>query len=598
MKNGIFPTLYFLILFPLHLNADQRFELLNMNFQQINEVSMLELVFDRDGVDGRKYHVTDDKQIIIDLDDVRAAQRVMRGFDTSEFAGAVVFIKAYQRDTGVRIVVQLRDNVRSILKQEPRRLALEIENRYGVFSESQVTSTQTFDDIVAISAEEDVTGRIHIPASNSVEDILENLSKSGRKRYVGRRISLNVRDESIENILRMIADVSGFNIIMTEEIRRLPPLTINLVNVPWDQALDTILDLNKLVGRKNGSILMITTLQRATEDQRLEAEARQIAQSEEPILTRVFPLSFASTTEMREILSEYLTPERASISTNERTNSLIVRDTADNLEKMRRIIEVLDTQTPQVLIESKIVEVSENYSKSIGLSDGINWGYDPIGANTTTTGENAGPGFVFSTAAAIGGGVAGLRVSSFGRVRNLGFTLQMIETESKGKIISNPKIVTENNKTATISTSDTRFFRVREVQDSGLTTNTFRELDATLSLQVTPQITNEGSISMQIDLNKQQFGPQQEAEAAPSRQTRQISTNVLVDNGSTIVIGGVYQYETRESVSGVPFFKDLPVIGWLFRSPYNPSVDKNELIVFLTPRIVNQEEASLLSQTR
>lgn len=599
MKKGFFLSLKLAIFSILLIKSSLAAilpELVSVNFQQVNEISRLELVFDNDDIRADRVHLEDEKQIILNIPNIQATQRVLRGFNTSEFSGAIVFVQPYKKENGVRLAIQLRDNVRSELQREPNRVILRVENRFGVFSERQASESESFDDrMVREDQLSDGRGRVHVPESDSVEDILENLTKSGRKRYVGKRISLNVREVTVEDVLRMISQASGFNIILDQDIRSLPPITLNVNNIPWDQALDTVLGLNQLVAKRNGSILMVTTFAKETERQRQEAAARQVVERQEPLVTRVFPLSFTTTSEMRDILSEYLTEDRGTMSEDQRTNSLIVRDVPDIIEKMRKIVEVLDTQTPQVLIESKIVEVTENYRKEIGLREGVSFSYDPVSASL---GDNVGPGFAFSSApVAAGDSFMGLTISQFSRLADLRFSLQLLETEQKGKIISSPKVVTENKKTATISTTDTRFFSVTTPGTDGqASTSDIVEVEAVLNLEVTPQVTNEGSISLDISITKEQFGVQDNIFIPPPQQGRNIDTSVLVDNGSTIVIGGVYQYETSESVSGVPFLKDIPLLGWLFRTPYNPRVDKTEMIVFLTPRIVNQEEASLLTQ--
>lgn len=606
MKKGIFRSLFCFAVtavLSLQLNAA---DLLSMNFQQIGEISQLELVFNDNNVVANKFHVNEDKQIIIDLKDVNATPRALRGFDTSEFSGSVVFVSAYKKpgaEKDLRVALQLRDNVRSVVKRKPDRLVLEIENRFGVFTQRKVSKFNSFND--KISAGEGASEGVSVPRSENVEDILENLTMSGRKKYVGKKISFNVKNISVEDVLNLIAESSGFNIIITEEVKKLPPLTLNLNNVHWDQALDTILGLNKLVASKNGVILMITTLEKATEDQKLEAAAKKVVEKEEPLVTKVFPISFTKTADLTKILKEYNTENRGSISTDQRTNSLIVKDTPAVIEKMRKIIEVLDTQTPQVMIEAKIVEVSENYSKEIGLREGLTFGYDPIGSNNAlpvevgediNSGSVGGPGFSFSTAPnSTGRNIFGLAIKRFGRLTDLAFNLQLMESESKGKIIASPKVVTENKKKAKIETSDKRFFVVRTIEGDTTTTEV-KEVEATLTLEVTPQVTNEGSISLEISLLKEQFAAQIDPSLPPPEQGRTVETNVLVDNGSTIVIGGIYNFEKRENHSGVPFLKDIPLIGWLFRTAHNPSTEKNELVIFITPRIVNQEEAGLLDK--
>ena len=603
MKKGFFQlkasllTVAFIFAAPLLSQEDlgKQSELEAIEFKQAGEVSQLLLSFDSNEVQASKFHVTEDKQIIIDLKNVKSTERVMRAFDTSEFSGSIVFVSAYKKPNdprSLRIALQLRDNVRSFLKRLPNRVIVEVENRFGVFTQKVVSENQTFEEKTAEAVK--VVGKLLVPKSESVEDILENLTLSGRKKYIGRKISFNVKDVSVEDLLKMIADSSGFNIIITDEIRKLKKLTLNLINVPWDQALDTILGLNKLVATKNGIILMVQTLKKATEDKKLEVSAKQLAQKEEPLVTKVFPISYATTTEMSKILTEYVTEGRGKISLDERTNSLIIKDMADVIEKMRKIIEVLDTQTPQVLIESKIVEVNESYSKEIGLTDGINFGYDPIGSTDNIT--NVGPGFTFSSAPTAGANVLGVQVQQFNRLLNLTFNLQLMESEAKGKVVSSPKVITQNKKEAELgSTLTTTYPVITGTGDDRQTT--FEEITAKVNLKVTPQVTNEGSIALAIDLTREVFGQRPQPDAPPNKTERKVKTNVLVENGSTVVLGGLYQYTKQENHSGVPFLKDLPLVGWLFRTVYNPATTKEELVIFLTPRIINQEGAGLADRS-
>ena len=562
-----------------------------MKFYQKGEVSYLDLSFDRHDVLAKRFSIVEDKQIIIDLKNVQADQKTIRSFDTSEFSGSVVFVSAYKKPKTVgdlRIAIQLRENVRSILQRKGNSILLKIENRFGVFSQNEIEKNETLKEKIAVIEED----KLLVPKSDSIEDILENITLSGRKKYVGKKISFSVKDVKIEDILKMIADASGFNIIITEDIKKLPPLSLNLTNIPWDQALDTILNLNKLVAKKNGIILLVTTLETATKDKQIELDAKKVAKKEERLVAKVFPISYAKTTDLNKIIKEYLTPKRGRTSEDLRTNSIIVKDTPEVIEKIRKIIQVLDTQTPQVLIESKIIEVTKSYAKEIGLREGFGFGYDPVGG-----GVDDGPGFSFSTApdAANRSQIFGLSIARFGRLKDLTFKLQIMESESKLKIISSPKVITQNKKKAKINTKDSRYFAKTE-SSGGSVTTTFDEASAELVLEVTPQVTNEGSIVMDINLKKEQFGTREFTEAPPTKQTRDINTSVLVDNGSTIVLGGIYSFTKQENHSGIPFLKDLPMVGWFFRTLYNPKTEKSEMIIFLTPRIVNQEEAGLIDK--
>ena len=574
-------------------------QMTSMEFFQRGDQSTLELTFDRKDVDAKKFQLQEDKQIIIDLKNTVATDKVMRAFDTSEFSGSVVFVSAYRKpgkENDLRIALQLRDNVRSILSKDENKVILDVENRFGVFSQKQVQLGSLNPDHKTLEEDNVEVGNLLVPKSTKVEDILENLTLSGKKKYVGKKITLNVKDMKVEEILKIIADASGFNIIVGDEVKNLPNLTLNLTSIPWDQVLDTILALNKLVARKNGEILMVTTLAKATSEEKLQIEAKQLAQSQEALVTKVFPISHAELGALSAIVKEYLTT-RGKLSQDDRTNALIIKDTADTLEKIIKIIELLDVQTPQVLIEAKIVELSESYGLDLGLKNGINWSYDPFSPpNRAGTGSfNFSSAPIISSEDADGGpGAALFEVGALalGRVKNLSFHLQMMETESKGKVISSPKVITQNKKPATITSSEGISYTKTTNSDGNLTTS-YEQMDATLSLNVTPQITNEGSILMQVNVSQTTFGIRKDESQPPPTFSKTVTTNVLVDNGSTVVIGGIYNYKEDRLEKGIPFLKNLPLIGWLFKGSYNPSYDKSEMVIFLTPRIINQEQAGL-----
>jgi len=591
MKNGFFLIFLFAIFLSLNLAAQ---EIKSVNFFQEGEVSKLIIETDQDNTLAERFHVSEDKQIILDLKNIKVSPKFLRGIDTSEFPGSAVFISGYKKPgstNDVRFAIQLRDNVRSILEMKGKSIVLNIENRFGVFSQSKLRATENVSGSQS-SKIEDVVG-LNVPKSNSIEDILENLTLSGPKKYIGKRISINVRDIPIPDLLNMIADTSGFNIIIDQGVTTAPPLTLTLTNVPWDQALDTVMGLSKLVAQKNANILVVKTLAVATKEREELLAAEKLKQGLEPLVTRVFLINYATLPEIEIIIRDYLTKERGTMQRDERTNSLIVKDTVEAIERIKKIIETLDTQTPQILIESKIVEANESYSKRIGLSRGVSFGYDPV--RDTSAVIPTGPGFSFSTGpSAFSPNVAGMTIGIYKRLVNLDLNLQLMESESKGRIISTPKVVAQNKKPATITSTEQTSFRVQQVATTAQPAlATFQNISATLNLQVTPQVTNDGAISMQIALTKSAFGTRPTPDAPPNITTRNVQTNVLVDNGSTVVIGGLYQTASLETQSGIPFLKNLPLIGWLFRTPYAPDTSKNELIIFLTPRIMNQDEAGL-----
>ena len=585
MKKGFFSV--FLALYVVSVGAQ---EITNVTFTQEGEVSKFTIEADK-ALLAERFHVTEDKQIIVDIKNAKVSPKLLRGIDTSEFPGSTVYISGYRKPgttSDVRFAIQLRDNVRSVLETKGNNIVLNIENRFGVFTKNQVRSSES----TAKPQEkyEDAVG-INVPKSTSLEDILENLTLSGPKKYVGRRISINVRNIDVTEVLNMIADTSGFNIIIDREVGNLPPITLSLTNVPWDQALDTIMKLSKLVAEKNANILIMKTQKQASDEQKAIADAAKQKETLEPLVTRVFLINYATLNDIKNVITDYITKDRGKIQSDERTNSLIVRDTVEAIDRVKKIIETLDTQTPQILIEAKIVEAVETYSKRIGLTQGLSFGYDPVAVTDTIV--PTGPGFSFSTAPSLTNPtVAGFSIAVYKRLKNLNFNLEMMEQESKVRVISSPRVVTQNKKSASLNATETTPFSTNTVVN-GVVQNGFSNAQATTSLSVTPQVTNDGAINLNVTVTKSSFGPPPSTGSPPTTLSRTVTTNVLVDNGSTLVLGGLYSNSESEIVAGIPYLKDLPLVGWLFRNPFNTTNSKTELVVFITPRILNQEEAGL-----
>ena len=564
-------------------------ELKGIDFQQRDNISFLEFFFDTNDVKSTSFHVKDDKQIIVDLKNVKATARVLRAFDTSEFSGPIVFISAYpkpQNTKDIRVVLQLRDNVNSKLEKQNNKTILMIENRFGVFAQMK----RGLKDILEQGRQKGL--KINIPKSNSLEDILANLTLSGPKKYVGKKISLNVQNLSIKDMLKMIAEISGFNIILMPSAENAPSITLTIDSIPWDQALDTILELNGLAPERRGSILVIHNAKILAAKLQQEEEKRKKLEEQKPLETRVIPISHAKIEDINTIITPYLTKALGKITTDKRTNSLIVEDSLEVIERIKKIIETLDTQTPQILIESKIVDVDYKYTRELGLQTGFDVKAD---FSAGQAGTDKGPIFSFSSVANLGEslGTALDFGVGFGKITDLNFKLQLYESEGKTKTIANPKIITQNNKPAVISSSDQVPYSVA-VSGDGSTQTTYENAAATTSMTVTPQVTNEGSIIMEINISRSTFGTRIDPAAPPPTATRAVNTTVLVDNGSTVVIGGLFKTTEQSSESGIPFLKDIPLVGWLFRAPSVISEDKTEMMIFLTPRIINQEESGLI----
>ncbi|MFK7991331.1 MAG: type IV pilus secretin PilQ [Sandaracinaceae bacterium] len=434
----------------------------------------------------------------------------------------------------------------------------------------------------------------------------------GGSRYRGRRIDLDFHNADIHNILRLIAEVGGVNIVTGDDVSG--AVTIRMRNVPWDQALDVILQAKGLGMVRRGNLIRVAPLSTLEKEREL-AIARQKQQVElAPLETRLIPVSYATAEELSPRVQELLTT-RGTVSVDERTNVLIARDTIDSLDDVEELIRTLDTQTPQVLVEARIVEATSQYVRDVG----IQWGGNvlastatgnPTGlifpANVGVAGGNndintptgglspfanavANPNFAVNLPAATGtgqGGALGLTLGSLGGTVNLNVRLSAAEATGTVRIISSPRILTLDNHEAHIAQGT--LIPYSQVSAQGVQT-AFQE--AKLELRVTPHVTADGSVSMHVTVTRDEPDfTRTSARGDPTILKREAETHLLVEDGHTAVIGGIYTRNTGRNVDQIPFFGDIPIIGVLFQRR-RVRDERNELLIFLTPRIVNRAEA-------
>ena len=433
--------------------------------------------------------------------------------------------------------------------------------------------------------------------------------KASARKYSGRRIDLDFKDADIHNILRLLSEVGGVNVVTADNVGG--TVTIRMKDVPWDQALDVILQAKSLGMVRQGNLLRVAPLAQL-EQEREAAIARQKQQQQlAPLETRLIPVSYATATDLQPRVRELLT-ERGSVSVDERTNMLIVRDIIGQLDNVEDLVRNLDTQTPQVLIESRIVEASSTYSRDIGIQWGGNAvmssatgnptglrfpsdlgiaGGSPVGDAPTNglspfNGTQNNPNFAVNLPAVTGagsGGALGLTMGSLSGAANLNVRLSAAEAAGSVRIISSPRVLTLDNNEASISQGTLIPFS--QVSAQGVNT-AFQE--AKLELNVTPHVTSDGAVAMDVMItrNEPDFG-RVGANGDPTILEREAVTQLLVDDGDTAVIGGIYTRNTGRNVDQVPFFGDIPVLGVLFKRRRFRE-DRNELLIFLTPRIVNR----------
>ena len=434
----------------------------------------------------------------------------------------------------------------------------------------------------------------------------------GVGRYAGRRIDLDLKDADIHNILRLLADVGHVNIVTADDVTG--TVTIRMRNVPWDQALDVVLQAKGLGMVRSGNLIRVAPA--AVLNRERELKLAQLRQELEltPLETRLIPVSYAQAEELHTRAKDLLSP-RGSIAVDARTNVLIARDIPGNLNHVEELVRSLDTQTPQVLVEARIVEATSQYLRDVG----IQWGGDvsftqatgnPTGiafpSDITASGGNydqnsptAGlspfertvpqPNFAVNLPAAVGTGAGGAIGLSFGALDNtihLNTRLSAAESSGLVRIVSAPRILTLDNREARINQGTLLPFS--QVSAQGVQT-TFQE--AKLQLLVRPHVTADGSVAMHVKLNRDEPDfTHTSARGDPTILKREAETDLLVMDGHTAVIGGIFTRNTGRNLDQIPFFGDIPIIGILFQHR-KASDSRNELVIFLTPRIVNRAEA-------
>ncbi|HET7670348.1 MAG TPA: type IV pilus secretin PilQ [Burkholderiales bacterium] len=427
---------------------------------------------------------------------------------------------------------------------------------------------------------------------------------TARGRYTGEKLSLNFQNVEVRAVLNVIADFTDLNIITSDTVGG--NITLRLKDVPWDQALEIILQTRGLDSRRSGNVIWIAPRDELATREKLALEAAQQISDLEQTRTESFQMNYQKAVDVQKLLSDpnqRILSKRGSAVVDTRTNTLFVQDTPSRLDDVRRLLAKIDIPVRQVMIEARIVEANELFSKNLGVRFGyldrggrsVQGAQAGIGAELVNNGQFAGvvqgtsvingPGLQSNLPAS---GLQGFNAGQFSFVlfnssltRILSLELSALEAEQKGKIIASPRVLTADQVEAVIEQGTE--IPYQQATSSGATSVSFRK--ANLALKVKPQITPDGNVIMTLDVNKDQPGAT--TGAGVQINTKHVKTEVLVENGGTVVIGGIYEQTDINVVTKIPFFGDLPILGWLFKNTSTRS-DKTELLVFITPRIVNE----------
>lgn len=439
-----------------------------------------------------------------------------------------------------------------------------------------------------------------------------------RKEYVGERLTLNFQDIETRAVLQLLADTSGQNMVISDSVGG--NVTLRLQNVPWDQALDVVMRTKGLDMRRDGNVMFVAPAAEIATRERELLSARQQTQQLSPLRTEYLQVNYAKASDLATLIKSgktSLLSERGSVSIDARTNTLLLQDTSDRLADIRRLVSTLDIPVRQVLIEARIVVVNDDFSRDLGVRFGVNGVTDSVGGNDgggyvsgspvdfedgseiSTEDDNDGTDYSLDIEDSDSRYMVNLPISNpAGQIALtlldsdfiVDLELQAAQTEGRGEIVSSPRLVTANQREATIEQGTE--IPYQETSSSGATTTSFKK--AVLSLKVTPQITPDNRVILDLTVSKDTVGEDVNTGnggTIPSIDTREIVTQVLVNDGQTVVLGGILETERRDSVSKVPLLGDIPVLGHLFKST-SKTDDKDELLIFVTPRIL-REGASL-----
>ena len=528
-------------------------EVTSIDFRRSEDgVGQLDLALDRAGVAAEVSG--QGRQVSVSLPGVTLPDDQYQTLDVSDFGTAVQRIVPRRSAGGVTFDIVAAGAVEPLVTQNGRRLTIELAP----------------------------SGSIERPETDSGPS------------YTGHRITLDFQDIPVRDVLSIIAEESGLNVIASDGVQG--NVTLNLTDVPWDQALDLVLRNHGLSARREGSVMMVAPTGELANLQRQTLETREQTEQLAPLTTEFLQIRYAKAEELAALLRGGegigMMSERGRITVDPRTNTLILQDTREQLDAIRRTIEHLDVPVRQVQIEARIVIARDSATRELG----VNWGLSsPAGRHLNLSGAADGdPSTVPTTSDdpdTYGGGLAvdlgnatnPASAFSFGYLSGdilIDLELRALESEGKSQTISQPKVITANQRTAIIKQGQEVPYQ--EASSSGATSTEFKE--AVLSLEVTPQITPDDRIIMDLRINNDDISDTR-YDGAPAIDTNEIQTQVLVNNGETVVLGGILTSEQLRTLFKTPFLGDLPVIGNLFRYTQD-SNEKVELLVFITPKII------------
>jgi type IV pilus assembly protein PilQ len=523
-------------------------------------------------------------QVVVDFAGAEIASNLARRYDAGDFATPVTGFDVVRVGDGVRLSISAVGDYEQLAYQTDDQYVVEVQ-----------------------------------PARKTQQKVED------KRVYTGERLTLNFQDIETRAVLQLLADASGQNIVVSDSVQG--SVTLRLQNVPWDQALDIVLRTKGLDKRKNDNVIIVAPTEELATREKAELAARQDVQELAPLRSEYLQVNYAKAADLAALIKAQndggnttgLLSKRGSVTVDERTNTLLLSDTSDRLEDVRRLVGTLDIPIRQVQIEARIVIVNDDFTRELGARAGFN-GFDVFGGGNGlgyTSGSalnnddmlegmkeraedaiigNEGPGFVlgeddstpqrYNVNLPIANPAGSLAFMLLGPDFLVDLEISAAQSEGRGEIISTPRVITANQREASIEQGVE--IPYQEASSSGATTISFKK--AVLSLRVTPQITPDNRVILDLNVKKDSVGQIFVASGGvnvPSIDTREVTTQVLVNDGQTVVLGGILETERRESEKKVPYLGDIPVLGRLFKTTGKVN-NKDELLIFVTPKILRE----------
>lgn len=548
---------------------------------------------------------TQGNSVVIDVGNSSLPPSLQRPLNVTDFATPVQRIDAVQSGTGTRIVLSAQGEFEPMAYQSGREYVVELVPR--------------------AAAPQRAVGAVGLPAAG--QSATTSVIEEGPRTYSGHRVTFNFQDIPVRTVLQMIAEESGINIVASDSVQG--NVTLRLMEVPWDQALDIVLQAKQLDKRRNGNVVWVAPQSEIAAFEQAREDARLAIEDRAEMVTEYIPISYGNAEDIAKLLTEEskagsggagassggnrgFLSSRGSLSFDRRTNTLLAIDIPARVEEIKRLVTALDKPVDQVVIEARIVIANESFARDLGARFGV-YGSDrferwitsgSIDSNQNALGQARDPDdddgitfpnpLNFSRPVSNTAGAAGsLALTILGNYVNWDLEISALQQEGRGEVISNPRIVTSNQREAVISQGqEIGYLTVTGGQSNNVPTVQFK--DVLLELKVTPTITADGRVFLAMEIKKDEITgmtPIENFGSVPNLNKRRLTTAVLVDDGQTVSIGGVYEFRDRSDLAKVPFLADLPIIGNLFKNRTR-SREKAELLIFVTPKVLRVAQRS------